>query len=347
VEGSGIAGSNSPPRAEFELAPALTLAVTGPAADVRHFLDEYGPRRIALPSGAEPSLTVELQASLGPGSRAWSDGHKSVRWHIGLSSGPTPAHAGIRLGGAPRSFARSLVQGYVVEPLLSVLAAERGSVLLPAAGIVDGRGLHVLIGRSRAGKSTVAARTLAAGGQILGEHQVVATPSGAWQAFPRRLRLYPDLRETAPQVWRRLPFRARAVLVGRRLLEVFTRGTVRPSLAVDARVLGARFDPGPRRAVRIVLLERGADIDRVEVAASSVAEAVAWSQAILEEQRARLARHAPGDWVERLAAVPRLEAAVLSEAMTGVPVERVRLPGAWAAPRAVDAAARTLGFDPG
>jgi len=331
----------------FELAPGLIVSVAGPAGDVRHFLREYGPRRVEVPEGSEPSLRVEFEAAASDGGhRQWSDGHKSVRWRVRLAGPAGPAVVGLELRGVPRSFARSLVQGYVVEPLASVLAAERGSVLLPAAGIVDGRGLHVLIGRSRAGKSTLAARSIVRGGQILGDDKVIAGASNAWRPFPRRLRFYPDIRETAPDVWRRLPAGTRAMLVGRRLLERGTGGRIRPSLAVDAAVVGGAFDAAPRRAVRIVLLERGAGAERVDVAMSGVAEAVAWSQAILEEQRARLVRHLPDDWAARVAAIHPLEAEMLSDAMRGVPIERVRLPGGWTARRAVDAAARALGFDP-
>ena len=217
-------------------------------------------------------------------------------------------------------------------------------MLLPAAGIVDGRGLTVIVGRSRAGKSTLAARVIVAGGQMLGDDQILATRSGGWQSFPRRLRFYPDIRETAPSVWGRLPVRRRGVLVGRRALERITRGAVRPSLAIAPDELGGRWDPATHEATRIVLLERGAEIETVDIEEVRSAEAVAWAQSIIAEQRARLVRHLSPDWLARLDRVPPLEQDVLGHAIEGVPVLRVRLPGTWPAPRAVAAAARALGF---
>ncbi|MET1232080.1 MAG: hypothetical protein ABWY52_04420, partial [Candidatus Limnocylindrales bacterium] len=69
----------------------------------------------------------------------------------------------IDLLGVPISFARSLVQGYVVEPMLSVIAAEHDRALVPGAGVADERGLTLVLGRSGAGKSTLMARLAATG----------------------------------------------------------------------------------------------------------------------------------------------------------------------------------------
>lgn len=333
-------------RAEFEIAPGLSLSVSGTSADVRHFRAEYGALRTGLQGGVDPALVIEFGPIPRSGSsNAAAGSHKTVAWELELSPpADAPVHGRISLHGQPRSFARSLVQGYLVEPLLSIIAAERGLVLLPAAGIVDSRGLHMLVGRSRAGKSTLAARALVAGGQIIGDDQVVVTADGDFRPFPRRLRLYPDIREAAPTVWRRLRARTRAVLTGRRLLELGTRGFIRPSLAVDLTELGGRWDAGPRRAARIVLLERIANVDAVDVRAASAADAVAWGRTLLREQRARLASMLSPEWAARLAIVEAREQEILAHSMSGVPIEHIRLPVHWAAPLAVESASRALGL---
>src|ERR1043165_1397270 len=114
--------------AAFELVPGLGLTISGSADDIRHFDREYGRFRAAPDLAPKATLAIEfgpLARSGGEGT--WSDGHKTVAWTVGLSPASAPdVRAGLSLRGQPTSFARSLVQGYVVEPLLSVLAAELG-----------------------------------------------------------------------------------------------------------------------------------------------------------------------------------------------------------------------------
>jgi hypothetical protein len=332
--------------ATFEQVAGLGLTISGSADDIRHFDREYGAFRAAPGLAPKATLAIDFAPrARSAGDGTWTDGHKTVAWTVGLSpASEADVRARISLRGQPASFARSLVQGYVVEPLMSVVAAELGSVQLPAAGVVDARGLHVLIGRSRAGKSTLAARSLAAGGEIIGDDQVFLDTTGAWRPFPRRLRLYPDIRETAPTVWGRLAPRTRALLRARRAIAALTGDFVRPSLGVGIAELGGAWDARARRAVRIVLLERSRDTTSLELQPTDVAEAVRWATAILEEQRGRLSRNVGADWLARLAAAETRERAILTEAMAGVDVKRLRLPDDWGARRAIDAAAVALGL---
>jgi len=332
--------------AEFEIVPGLQLSVSGAEADVRHFVREYGAFGAAAGEPRRSTLGVELGATSGsPENEVWTDEHKTIGWTVVLSRAAAPEpRLRIAMRGAPASFSRSLVQGYVVEPVMSVVAAELGFVQLPAAGIVDGRGLHVLIGRSRAGKSTLAARALAAGDRIIGDDQVIAGASNAWRPFPRRLRFYPDIRDTAPSVWRRLASQTRGLLTARRLIAAATRGFVRPSLGVDIEELGGRWDPRPREAARVVLLERTPDVASPQLQATDLDEALDWATTILAEQRARFRRRLGTEWQARLTAAETHERAILTEAMAGVAVERLRLPDDWPAASAIDAAATALGL---
>ena len=144
--------------------------------------------------------------------RARPAGYRSLRWRVALDPlGDGPLRATIDLRGAPRSFGLSLLQGYVVEPLLGLLAPAAGHVLLPAAAVASEGGTLLLIGRSRSGKSSLVARAAAAGTAVLGDDHVLVGQDGC-RAFPRRLRLYPDVAETAPAALASLPARTRALL---------------------------------------------------------------------------------------------------------------------------------------
>src|SRR3989304_1480181 len=147
--------------------------------------------------------------------------------------------------GSPRSFARPLARGYAMEPLVSIVAAEHGQALVPSAGVARPTGVTLILGRSRAGKSTLMARLMAAGHEVLGDDQLFLDASGACVAFPRRLRFYPDLETTAPAAYARMPaaIRRRLRLMG--LLSTVTRGHIRPSLAVDRTAIGGHWVPGP------------------------------------------------------------------------------------------------------
>lgn len=338
------------PVSRYALAPGLVLSIEGGAADVRHFDREYGPCRVGDPAAGDSpvsQLQVRFGSSVGAdgGGPVVGGGHKTVSWEVGLpAAGEHPARVRIALRGLPASFARSLVQGYFVEPLLSVVAAETGSVLLPAAGIMGDGGLDVLIGRSRAGKSTLAARALAAGRHVPGDDQVMVDATGGWRPFPRRLRFYPDLRETAPRAWAALAPGTRARLRARGVVSELTRGFIRPSLAVDPAELGRRWDPAPARAARILLLERSPGAPDVAIAPSDAGRALDWAAEVLREQRSRLARVADAGWASRLSEVAARERETLGAAIDGVPVLEVRIPEAWGAQRAIAATATALGY---
>jgi len=345
----------------FEIVPGLRISITGGAADVRHFDREYAPCRVAGPesSGAtdqDSSPAVDVAVGMlrsGTGTTAderamgllITGGHKTVRWAVRLSAaGDRPTSATIELRGAPASFARSLVQGYYVEPLLSVAAAEVGYLQLPSAGIVGDAGLDILIGRSQAGKSTLAARALAAGRRVIGDDQVVVDAAGQWRPFPRRLRFYPDLRVTAPGAWADLTSGSRSRLVGRRAMAALSLGLVRPSLAVDPAELGRRWDPGPIPAARILLLGRDPSVRDVEIVMTDTHRALDWAEEVITEQRSKLTRVGDEAWSDRLRATSSREREILTAAIEGVAVHEVRIPDNWPAARAIEATARAIGL---
>jgi len=107
----------------FAFLDRLRLEVRGDKRALSHFRTEYRAAR------ADPGVDSELVVSFGrtpPGSRGFEADYRSLR-----------LRATIDLRGAPRSFGLSLLQGYVVEPLLALPAPGAGHVLLPAAAVAS------------------------------------------------------------------------------------------------------------------------------------------------------------------------------------------------------------------
>jgi hypothetical protein len=256
--------------------------------------------------------------------------------------------ASIVLGGRPRQFALSLVQGFVVEPLVSVAAAlHANSVLLPAAALATSEGAVVLLGRSRSGKSSLIARAVSAGHDALGDDQVLLDRDGRLRRWPRRLRVYPDLRTTAPAAVAALPARRRAALAGLGLLAKASRGAVAPSLPLAWSDLGGSAVQGPLPIRRIIVLDRAVADPRGGFIATplSVPTVIELAEQVLVEQRARMRSMLSVDWTSTLEAVESAEADTLRSALQGVPAERWTIPNAWSAPRAVRTLAVQLGLE--
>ena len=328
--------------ATFRLASSVVLRIDGDRGAVSHFVREYEPCAVAKDGPLDVEVTFGRGAAALDSGSAVEGGHKTVRWRVALGAPhDVPLVATISLGGWPASFALSLVQGYFVEPLISIAAVRRGLVLLPSVAIVADEGLLLIMGRSRAGKSTLAARAMAAGRSVPGDDQAFVDPAGRCWPFPRRLRFYPYIAETAPAAHARLGRATRRELAVRRSVATLTRGYVRPSLAVDGTELGGTWHPEPLPIRRIVLVERSSESDVLLVEPADREAAVAWAAELLGEQRARLGR-AGGDWFAALDGTWGLERAVLNEGFATSPVERISVPRRWDASTAVDAIARYL-----
>lgn len=341
-------GRPGPTAALFRFGSGVVLRVASDDATTADFVDEYGPARIA-DGTADPDVSVvfgEGQLDGAFTSAAVADGHKSVRWNVRLGDADSAVlQARIGMRGWPRSFGRSLVQGYIVEPLVSVAAARRETVLLPSAGIVGPDGLIVILGRSRAGKSTLAARSLALGFETIGDDQLLVAATGSVWPFPRRLRFYPDLEDAAPLAFRALRGRTRRRLRLRGLVARLSRGFVRPSLAVDATELGGTVQTAPRRPVRLILLDRR-DVSGLVQEEVSLESAVEMAAELLVEQRSRLASVGGPDWRSAIAAAAARESTTLGQAFASISITRLTLPRAWPAAEAVAAVAGGLGLEP-
>jgi hypothetical protein len=337
-----------PDGARYSFGPAVDLRVRGSALARTHFAREYGPGGAG--DGA-PDVDADVRLWRRPpaeheGVRAVG-GHKTARWRVALSD-PDRRPLGIRIDvtGGPPSFALSLVQGYYVEPLVAVALARSGFVALPSAALVARDGARVIMGRSGTGKSSVSVRALAAGWDTLGDDQVVIGADGRCWRYPRRLRLYPDVRRTAPRAWLRLRPATRRALQGRRLLRAATRGYVAPSLAVAASELGRPGPAEPVPAARLVVVERSAEVTSLTERERDAGWAVRQARAVLGEQRVRLAAAADARWTAALEDAAEREAETVRAWLGRLPISQLLIPRTWDAPTAVGALADRVGLDP-
>ncbi|HWU06312.1 MAG TPA: hypothetical protein VN520_07990 [Streptomyces sp.] len=331
---------------DYTFADSVLLRIRGPRRLLKHFNAEYEEARTA--PVLEPDIDVSIAfggpADRLPGGAEVTGGHKTARWRVIL--GPPdarPLRAAIRLAGGPPSFALSLVQGYFVEALVAVALAGAERIALPAAAFADDGGATVVLGRSGAGKTTLTARALAAGRTVLSDDQVILDASGRCWRYPRRLRLYPDIEETAPQAWSRLTAGTRSTLHHRALLRRLTRGYVAPSLAVPASDISATVTSDPLPLRRLVVVERyenGEFTARPQPAAWVIGQA----EELLAQQRARFAGAVSGAWTDTLDAVLQAERRTVSAALRGVQATSLAVPRAWGARRAVDTLDSYLGL---
>jgi hypothetical protein len=330
--------------AEFSFAPGLNLAIGGPEHVLGHFRAEYGS---ASSPGGGPKLVVTFVSSSRRPGRGTSvedyqrGGYKTVRWAISLSDpDASPLEARIRLTGVPRSFGLSLLQGYVVEPLLSIVARSLDQVLLPAAAVAqEGRAL-LLIGRSRSGKSSLCARVAATGATVLGDDHVLVDSRGQCSPFPRRLRLYPDIAEVAPQAFARLRGRERLMLMTLGVARRLSYRYVAPPLRVQLDALGGKNGGGAIPLGRVVVIER-ADVPDVEEVSLDPALLVRLASTVVRDQRTVLGQIGGPGWAGVLGTAQ--DELILGRALAQ-PSEKVRLtlPASWSAPRSVDAIASAL-----
>jgi hypothetical protein len=322
-------------RPVYAFGPAVRLGLDGAARARGHFDREYGPAA----TGENADVEARVRFMLRPPTGAGAGGHKTARWRVTLSDPEDrPLRAGIQIGGGPPSFALSLVQGYYVEPLVGVALARAGFVALPSAAVAGGGGALVIMGRSRSGKSSVSVRQLAAGCALLGDDQIVIGPDGGCWAYPRRLRVYPDICDTAPEAWPRLRPATRRTLLAREAVRRVTRGYVAPSLAVPATEIGPPAPRGRHPAVGLLVVTRG-ESGALTESRRDAAWAAAQARGLLAAQRERLSALAGPRWSAALSDAVACEGAVLSGWLETVDITELTIPRDWDARTSVGALA--------
>jgi hypothetical protein len=327
----------------YAFGPVVQLAVGGSRRARAHFEREYGPPVPAVDAAPDVEAAVRLWRA--PPARAARGGHKTARWWVDLALPEArPLRVEMSIAGGPPSFALSLVQGYYVEPLVGVALAEAGYVALPSAAILSEDGALVIMGHSGSGKSSVSVRALARGLRILGDDQVVIGADGGCWPYPRRLRLYPDIEETAPEAWPRLAPATRRRLRLRRYVRHVTRGFVAPSLPVAQAELAPPAPRAPATVRRLVVVARDANLTALTKRERDAGWASEQATEVIAAQRSWFVRAAGETWRRALAATVRQETALLRAWLESLPVTELRVPDAWGAPTAVGELAERLGL---
>jgi hypothetical protein len=338
------ADERSPKPDRYRLGPGLVVSIEGNRIARAYFRAEYA----SSPQNADSTAAV-LEATIGAtlhrrGRKEHrpqlSGAHKLARWRAYM---PTqPDEDTIRVSVDVRGpLGLPLVQSYVVEPLVSLATIRAGLVLLPSGAIARGGKAVLLIGRSRSGKSSLAARALAGGLRILGDDQVLISAEHGCLPFPRRLRLYPDLAKTAPAAFAALPPGARRALSVLDVVNSMTRGFVAPPVRVSPSRVGAGIARIGLPIGEVVVIRRSA-VDELTIEPLDALEVAEEVEQVLLNQRAEIFK------VDGLRAscAPMLarEAAIVSRALADAPARRVLVPSRWSAERAVGDLADELGL---
>lgn len=318
--------------------PGLAVAISGATLARGYFRREYG--EAAAPPSARPQIGLDAcfaRAAGGAPGIVVEGRHKLARWHVGVELGDDGTVALRAHVQGP--FGLPLVQSLILEPLMGAVAARRALVLVPGALLLDAEGRGVLlVGGSGAGKTSLAARALAAGRDVLADDRVFLGADAGASRYVRRMRLYPDIRATAPTAWAALAGGGRAKLRAVQLLGRASGGRLAPPVAVTRRELGAPPPPPASAIHRILLLRReereAARLTTVQpgVAADEMAQRIADDRGALDapELGAALRALAQGD------------RAVLEGATGAVTAQRLEIPLAWPAARSVQRLAEEL-----
>lgn len=328
----------------YRFGAGLTVSIRGQRRARSYFRAEYGSVALAGDS-EEPAV----EALIGPRIHGGADAsgeqpellgtHKLARWRASVPVSPDTGT--MRVAVAVRGpLGLALVQSKVIEPLVSLAAVRAGSVLLPSAAIARGDRTVLLLGRSRSGKTSLAARALAAGLQVLGDDQVIINAQSECRPFPRRLRLYSDLSRTAPAAFAALSpsLRTRLAALGR--VNALTRGFAAPPVSVRASAIGREPTASIRLMIGEVVVVRRAHVDALALEDLDPEQLAAETDDVLMGQRSEIFK-VPGVQTayETLLAHER---AIIACALAAAPARRVLVPDSWTSERAVGALADEL-----
>lgn len=328
----------------YRFGPGLTVSIRGGRRARAYFRAEYGAASLATSS--EPPA---VEAVIGARSRpAPADtmrepelvgAHKLARWRASVPV--RPELATMRVAVAVRGpLGLALVQSTVIEPLVSLAAVRTESVLLPGAAIAQGNRTVLLLGRSRSGKTSLAARALAAGLRVLGDDQVIINADRECLPFPRRLRLYPDLSRTAPAAFAALgpSVRTRLAALGR--VNALTGGFVAPPVSVSASAIASNPSDAVRVLIGEVVVVRRAQVNALTLEPLDPAQLADEADAVLLGQRSEIFK-VPGVRAAYEALLVH-ERAIIACALAAAPARRVLVPDSWSSEQAVGALAREL-----
>lgn len=328
----------------YRFGPGLTVSIRGQRRARAYFRAEYGAASLA--SSSEPPAVEAVIGSRAHPTVAGAmpepelvGAHKLAHWRASVPV--RPELDTMRVAVAVRGpLGLALVQSTVIEPLVSLAAVRAESVLLPGAAIAQGNRTVLLLGRSRSGKTSLAARALAAGLSVLGDDQVIINADRECLPFPRRLRLYPDLSRTAPAAFAALgpSVRTRLTALGR--VNALTGGFVAPPVSVSASAIAGNRSDAVRLLIGEVVVVRRASVQALTLEPLDPAELADETDDVLLGQRSEIFK-VPGvrPAYEALLAHER---AIIACALAAAPARRVLVPDSWSSEQAVGALAREL-----
>jgi hypothetical protein len=334
----------SSPADLYRFGPGLTVSIRGERRARAYFRAEYASAALAATT-EEPAVEAVIDARLRAPAHTTSGepellgAHKLARWRASVPVRPEVDT--MRIAVAVRGpLGLALVQSQVLEPLVSLAAVRAGSVLLPGAAIARGDRTLLLLGRSRSGKTSLAARALAAGLRVLGDDQVIINAERECLPFPRRLRLYPDLSLTAPAAFAALgpSVRTRLATLGR--VNALTRGFVAPPVSVSPSAISADATCPVRLLIGEVVVVRRARVDALTLEPLDAVELAAETDDVLMGQRSEIFR-VPGVRAAYETLLAR-ERAIIACALAAAPARRVLVPDSWSSEQAVGALAHEL-----
>lgn len=321
--------------------PGLALAICGGSVARGYFAREYGE---VATDGAQSTAALLEATFARPGEEPHGDAlldgrHKLARWQVRVrigDDGPVDVRAHVR-----GPFGLPLVQSLVVEPLLGFVAARRDLALIPGALLLDENGRGVLaVGGSGSGKTSLAARAIAAGREVLADDRVFIDAGASGSRYVRRMRLYPDIAQTAPAAWAALEPAARAKLRAVTLVRAASRGAFAPPVAVAQRELAATGRLVATQIDRVLLLRRHDGDAALLMSATATAAADEIAERLRED---RAALDVAG-LREELRSLALRDRAIVASALRSATIERLEIPRAWPASRAVQRLGAELGL---
>lgn len=327
------------PREHYVQGTGVALAIGGSTIGRHYFRREYGEVAAAASTPAQGLDAVFARVPDAQPGAVVEGSHKLARWRVAVVLRPDAA---VQMRAQVQGpFGLPLVQSLILEPLIGVVAGRQALALVPGALLLDGEGRGVLlVGGSGAGKTSLAARAIAAGRDVLADDRVFLDARATASRFARRMRLYPDIRQTAPTAWQALASGARSRLRAAALVRRASAGAFAPPVAVTRQELGAPPPPVSATVGRILLLNRE-ERETAQLTAVSAAAAADEIQHRIRDDRAGLDGTGLEDELRRLAEHDR---AVLEGAVATLTVQRLDIPAAWPAVRSVQRLAAELGI---
>ena len=219
----------------YEFPPGIGVRIVAASSAALSYFDaEYG----RLANDGCPDLRLDVYVgkygriveSLPSGASDWvvhRRRHKLTRWTIGFS-GLEEERTRVAFEGQGLMVLPYL-QNFYLEPLLRIKFLQAGHALVHGSSLIKGANSVLFPGGSRVGKTSLTLQQALKGKAIQGDNCVIVTPKGQTFAFPRRLRIYSDLRRTYPDAYHRLRLRERIRLRLANLLKDLSFGYANPA----------------------------------------------------------------------------------------------------------------------